>query len=177
MGTATGFPFGRYHYTDTLGPRVLGVPVVVPVAWSMTAWPALLAARRLTPSRKRRWLLATTALASWDLFLDPQMVDAGHWRWHDVRASLPGVPGVPLSNYAGWVLVAAGVTGALELLVPQERSRRVGDGPAHALLLWTWAGSALAHGVFWRRPAVAAWGGAAMGTVALPLARSLWRRR
>ena len=33
VGVRTGFPFGDYSYADTLGPTVLGVPVVVPLAW------------------------------------------------------------------------------------------------------------------------------------------------
>ena len=37
VGVATGIPFGRYTYTGTLGPEVLGVPVIVPMAWVMMA--------------------------------------------------------------------------------------------------------------------------------------------
>ena len=45
IGVATGYPFGQYHYTGTLGPAVLGVPVLVPLAWVMMAYPCLLAGR------------------------------------------------------------------------------------------------------------------------------------
>ena len=51
VGVATGWPFGRYAYTGTLGPEVLGVPVVVPLAWVMMAWPALVVARTLAARR------------------------------------------------------------------------------------------------------------------------------
>ena len=37
VGVATGVPFGRYEYTGTLGPQLLGVPLVVPLAWSWMA--------------------------------------------------------------------------------------------------------------------------------------------
>jgi len=37
-----------------------------------------------------------------------------------------------------------------------------------ALYVWTWAGETLANAVVWRRPLVAAAGGAAMGAVAVP---------
>src|SRR5579875_1263535 len=33
LGTSSGIPFGRYYYTDFLGPKVIGVPVVVPLVW------------------------------------------------------------------------------------------------------------------------------------------------
>ena len=32
---ATGFPFGAYAYAGALGPTLLGVPLVIPLAWAM----------------------------------------------------------------------------------------------------------------------------------------------
>ncbi|GAA1692847.1 carotenoid biosynthesis protein [Fodinicola feengrottensis] len=107
IGVATGWPFGSYVYAGTLGPRLLGVPLVIPFAWTMMAWPAWLVAGRLI--RSSRWLragVAGWALASWDVFLDPQMVAAGHWRWLHPSPALPGIASVPLTNYAGWLAVA-----------------------------------------------------------------------
>jgi ribosomal protein S12 methylthiotransferase len=51
------------------------------------------------------------------------------------------------------------------------------DLAMYVLYLWTYASSVLAHAVFLDLPASAAWGALAMGTVAVPLARSLIRRR
>ena len=92
LGVHSGFPFGSYRYTGGLGPSVFGVPLVVAFAWPMLAWPAALAARRLCSSLIPRVLVGAWALAAWDLFLDPQMVAAGHWRWTDPQPHLPGVP-------------------------------------------------------------------------------------
>jgi putative membrane protein len=47
----------------------------------------------------------------------------------------------------------------------------------YALYLWTYASSVLAHAVFLDLPASAAWGGAAMGLVAVPLGVRLWLSR
>ena len=33
LGVASGFPFGRYHYTATLFPQALDVPMVMAAAW------------------------------------------------------------------------------------------------------------------------------------------------
>jgi putative membrane protein len=169
VGVATGVPFGRYEYADSLGPAVLGVPVVIPLAWVMMTWPAYLVAARLARSGPARVVVGAVALASWDLFLDPQMVDAGHWRWADPLPSLPGVPTVPLTNYAGWLLVAA----VLMLLLPAPRA--AADTVPYALYLWTYASSVLAHAVFFGLPASALWGGLGMGLVAVPLALALRR--
>jgi len=172
VGTATGVPFGQYDYADSLGATLLGVPVVIPLAWAMFAYPCLLVGQRLARTPVGAAAVGGAALASWDLFLDPQMVQAGHWRFTDVQVSLPGVPGIPLSNYLGWLLVAVVMVGVLQLLGRRDADDRL---PA-ALFLWTYASSVLANAVFFGRPAVALVGGVGMGLVAVPYAVSLRRR-
>ena len=172
VGTATGVPFGHYDYADSLGASLLGVPVVVPLAWAMFAYPCLLVGQRLARTPVGAAAVGGAALASWDLFLDPQMVQAGHWRFTDVQVSLPGVPGIPLSNYLGWLLVAVVMVGVLQLLGRRDADDRL---PA-ALFLWTYVSSVLANAVFFGRPAVALVGGVGMGLVAVPYAVSLRRR-
>ncbi|WP_432522911.1 carotenoid biosynthesis protein [Kineococcus sp. SYSU DK006] len=192
VGTRTGRPFGHYRYARSLGPQVLGVPVVVPLAWTMLAQPALQLGRRLARDLERpaRDVVAvgTAAwtLASWDLFLDPQMTAEGHWAFEQPHPHLPGVPGIPLGNYAGWLLTATLICAALHAAVPAEEvppTAPAEAAPAEvvpatvpaALLGWTWAGSTLANAVFFRRPHVAAYGGAAMGLTVLPYLRSVRR--
>jgi uncharacterized membrane protein len=171
VGVHTGLPFGTYAYTGDLGPQLLGVPVVVPLAWTMMAWPALVVGRALA-RRVPVALVAGPALAAWDLFLDPQMVDAGHWTWAHPEPALPLVPGVPLTNYAGWLLVATAMTALLDrLLAPHARP----SGPAAALYLWAYGSSVLAHVVFFDRPGSALVGGVVMGAVAVPFGRAVWR--
>ena len=171
VGTATGFPFGQYDYAGSLGAKLLGVPVVIPLAWAMFAYPCLVVGQRLARSAVGAAAVGGAALASWDLFLDPQMVEAGHWRFTDVHASLPGAPGIPISNYLGWLLVAVVMLGALQLLGRRTADDRV---PA-ALFLWTYASSVLANAVFFGRPLVALVGGLGMGAIAIPYALSLRR--
>ncbi|NIZ92922.1 carotenoid biosynthesis protein [Kineococcus rubinsiae] len=189
VGTRTGRPFGRYRYAGTLGPQVLHVPVVVPLAWTMVAHPAVQLGRRLARHRTGAARdvavvgAAAWTLASWDLFLDPQMTAAGHWSFSTPHPHLPGLPGIPLSNYAGWVLTAVVICAALHAVVPEDTARRNTDDEDTAagasqtvpgwLLGWTWLGSTLGNAVFFRRPAVAAWGGLAMGLTAAPYLRSV----
>ncbi|MGB9377188.1 MAG: carotenoid biosynthesis protein [Mycobacteriales bacterium] len=185
IGVATGWPFGSYVYAGSLGPEVFGVPMVIPLAWTMMAYPALVVAARLTRGLIRRGLLAGYALASWDLFLDPQMVDAGHWRWVDPSPALPGVPHVPVGNYLGWLGVAVLMCLLMCLLMctvmallpvrPPRSAGSGGDGVPMALYLWTYFSSLLAHAAFFGLAGSALWGGVAMGLVAIPLALSLSR--
>jgi putative membrane protein len=175
LGLRTGFPFGTYSYAGTLGPQVLGVPVVVCLAWTMMAYPAFVIARKLVGAVTLAVpVVGGVALAAWDLFLDPQMVAAGHWTWADPTPALPGVPGVPLSNYAGWLLVSVVLMTVLTLLMPDDHAA---IGVPLLLYVWTWAGSVVANVVFFDRPAVAVAGGIGMGLVAVPALWWAWNSR
>ncbi len=168
VGTATGVPFGRYRYTGRLRAVVAGVPVVVPLAWWGMAVPAREAASAALGGRSRpagRIALGAVALTAWDLFLDPQMTAEDYWRWQQ-----PGAyRGIPLSNYAGWLLTSAAVMAMLEALLPTRRA----DG----VLVGEYAGMAvmetLGFAAFFRDRLVAAVGGAAMLPIAA-LAAARW---
>ncbi|MCA2212419.1 carotenoid biosynthesis protein [Jidongwangia harbinensis] len=178
VGVATGFPFGTYDYSGQLGPKVLGVPLIIPLAWTWMAWPAWLAALRLARGRAARIALAAVGLAAWDLFLDPQMVAEGYWRWLDATPALPGLPGIPIGNYLGWLGFALVLMTVLSAAAgPGARRPAAGDTPMITLWLWTYASSVLAHAVFLGLPASAAWGAVVMGVVVLPLVVQLARGR
>lgn len=175
VGRATGYPFGDYDYTGALGPRLLGVPLVIPLAWTWMAWPAWLAAVRLTTHPLARVGVAGVGLAAWDLFLDPQMISQGYWRWHAPATTLPGAAGIPLTNYLGWLAVAVALMALLRRALGGNPVPLPADGLMYALYLWTYASSILAHAVFLGLPASALWGAVGMGLVAVPLAVRLWR--
>ncbi|MGL4172879.1 MAG: carotenoid biosynthesis protein [Actinomycetota bacterium] len=185
IGVYTGFPFGQYSYTGTLGQQIMNVPVVIPAAWIMMAYPCLQLGRfwgarslRSDSSQLHDRIRQTVvtiitgagALTSWDLFLDPQMVAAGHWRFVNTEPALPGVPGIPLTNYAGWFLVSIMMMSLLHWLTPR---RVISQGVPAALLTWTWLGSTLGSFTFFQRPAVGLWGGVIMGIFVLPYLLSL----
>jgi uncharacterized membrane protein len=167
VGLATGFPYGGYRYSDALGPTLLGVPFLVPLAWLMMAWPSRVLADRLTsrarPARRRpaRIAVAAGAFAAWDVVLDPQMVQAGYWTWAHPHPGLPGIGTVPLTNLAGWLLAGMLVMALLEVAV--ERTAvppRIGDAAPLLALGWMTLGGALAHAGWLGLPGSAAWGAA-----------------
>jgi putative membrane protein len=175
VGLRTGLPFGDYTYatgSESLGPTVLDVPVVVPLAWTMMAYPVFLAARRMT----RRFVAPAGGfgLAAWDVFLDPQMVADGRWTWADPTPALPGVEGVPAGNFLGWFLVGTAMMFVLDLLLRRDRSS---EAVPATLLLWTWVGSVVGNVFFFGDPSIAVAGGVAMGLFVLPYAWSLWQSR
>ena len=173
LGTTSGRPFGAYGYTNALRPQVAGVPAIVPLAWFAMAVPARETAHaalghRSTPAR--RIALGAVALTAWDLFLDPQMVGEGYWRW--VRAGR--YRGIPVTNYLGWLATSTAVMAALEVALPT-------DGEADRTLVAEYGVMAgmetLGFAAFFKDRVVAAVGGTAMVPIAVAAARSLWRSR
>lgn len=107
LGTATGWPFGGYAYTDGLGFKVLGrVPYSVPLSWFYMGFASYLLALVIAGSRQRRaWAplaLGAWLLMAWDLALDPAMASAAmpirFWTWHESGPYF----GMPLRNLVGW---------------------------------------------------------------------------
>ena len=105
VGVATGWIYGPYHYTELLGPRLAGVPLLIPVAWFMMSYPSLVMARALLRPRAAHsaWRLAGLAavvMTAWDLVMDPLMARIGFWVWELEGAYF----GVPIQNFFGWLL-------------------------------------------------------------------------
>ncbi len=165
VGLATGFPYGEYTYSDDLGPTLLGVPFLVPLAWLMMAWPSWLLGARLTrgvpPAWRRtaRVAAAAAVFAAWDVVLDPQMVQAGYWTWAHPSPGLPGIDTVPLTNLAGWLLAGLVLMALLDVLVARTAAApRIGDAAPLVALAWMTLGGALAHAGWLDLPGSAAWG-------------------
>jgi uncharacterized membrane protein len=163
LGLATGFPYGEYRYSSALGPTLLGVPFLVPLAWLMMAWPSRVLAERLVRRRPARIAVATAVFAAWDVVLDPQMVQAGYWTWAHPRPGLPGIDTVPLTNLAGWLLAGALLMALLDMLVARTQvpdSPRISAVAPLLALAWMTLGGALAHARWLGLPGSAAWGAA-----------------
>jgi putative membrane protein len=76
IGHTTGLPFGTYTYTPVLQPQLLGVPLLIPLAWLMMLPPAwAVTSAAVSPERRLAFaVVSSLAFTAWDLFLDPQMV-------------------------------------------------------------------------------------------------------
>lgn len=96
-------PFGTYSYTDALGPRLLGVPPVMALAW-MTL--AAYVKQMLSRFELAGWIETVSAalwLTAFDLLIDPLAANQlGYWRWADKGSYY----GVPLTNFAGWFAIS-----------------------------------------------------------------------
>lgn len=119
IGVKTEFPFGSYRYTDSLQPQLLGVPLIIPMAWMMMLPPSWAVAQRLSRAKSSIIFIVFSAFAftAWDLFLDPQMVSWDLWSWEGNGYYF----GIPLMNFAGWMLTAALITVIVRPFVIPER--------------------------------------------------------
>lgn len=154
IGSKTGVPFGRYHYTDVLQPQVGHVPLLIPLAWLMMIPPSWAVATIILPDAPRIVIavLAGAAFMAWDLFLDPQMVKWRFWEWDQ-----PGrYVGIPFVNFFGWWLAGTVIS---FLLMPTE----VPVAPLLAIYLLTWLLEVGGQGMFWKLYVSAAAGFVAMG--------------
>jgi len=93
-------PFGEYHYTNWLGPKIAGhVPYFIPPSWFAMSIVSLDLSRRVT---KKRWgyvLLGTVFMVLWDVALDPAMNEAFPFWEYGVDGFFFGMP---FSNWCGW---------------------------------------------------------------------------
>jgi len=109
IGHTTGLIFGDYYYTDALGWKLGGVPIVIPFAWFMVGYLAYVITNLIivqTPARRSGfkmvlWLSVITAFigTSYDLVLDTLLSGKLQaWIW-DPKGDYFGVP---FHNYIGW---------------------------------------------------------------------------
>jgi uncharacterized membrane protein len=115
LGTNTGLPFGRYHYTDLLGSRILGVPIAVPLVWfviSYITFSSIASSSAKFQQQQHETLMLKRGLAiaafaafgsmAWDIMIDPMFTAYGYWVWDAQSFPVPEIYGVPITNFVGW---------------------------------------------------------------------------
>ena len=147
------------------------MPLIIPMAWSMMAYPCLLATQRLVRSKTATALLGGYLFTTWDIFLDPQMVGEGYWVWHVAEHTIPGIPGIPVENYLGWLVVSV----VMMAMLAQLPKVKAPTGVPTLMLSWVYFSNVFGNVVFFDRPTVAVWGGLLMGLVIVPWWLSLRR--
>lgn len=109
VGVATGLVFGAYHYSDNLGPKILGVPPMIQVAYIAMGYASLITAKVILDAvgvNLKKWgsifgvsLIGSFIMVAWDVVMDPyQSTYSGDWIWQN------GGPyfGIALHNFVGW---------------------------------------------------------------------------
>ncbi len=110
LSITTGFPFGHYHYTDKLGPKLGLVPLLIMPAYFAVCYLSWNLAHVVLDKFDQNAdallrfavpLLASFIMVMWDMSMDPARATVSQaWVWHQGG----GYFGVPFSNFMGWFL-------------------------------------------------------------------------
>lgn len=103
VGVRYGFLFSEYRYTGVLQPQLLDVPLVMLSAWMVLVSYVGQVLMRFELSRALAAAIAAAWMTAIDLVIDPLAANQlGYWRWAESSAYY----GIPLHNFAGWLVVS-----------------------------------------------------------------------
>ena len=98
IGVHTGALFGQYQYGHILGPKLLGVPLIIGINWAMLS---IVSASLLATLKLHFWVevaLASLLMVFLDFLMEPVAVKLGFWNWHNGK--------IPVFNYICWLLLS-----------------------------------------------------------------------
>lgn len=97
-GVQTGLLFGDYTYGATLGPKVMGTPLVIGANWVLLSFSIAHLLGGADLSLPVKAMLGATLMVGVDVFIEPVAMSFDFWSWQE------GV--VPMRNYLGWWVVS-----------------------------------------------------------------------
>jgi len=98
LGVQSGMIFGQYHYGNTLGIKLVDVPLVIGFNWVIVVLGAIAIARRISSKKLHSALLAALFTVGFDVPLEIVAVNLDYWHWTQGF--------VPMQNYVAWFVVA-----------------------------------------------------------------------
>lgn len=129
LSIATGFPFSGYHYTDILGPQIMGFPILVMFGYGVVSYTMWTVAESLVKNFNNKLsganivfipIIAAFLFTTWDFVGDPiaaTIQKAYIWDSHGAYF------GVPFSNYLGWLLCTYTMFQLIALVVWRQKDR------------------------------------------------------
>lgn len=98
LGVNYGLIFGTYFYGEALGPKLLGVPILIGYNWAMVLIITASIAQKINKNFYTRIFLGVTLMLFLDLLIEPVAPDLDFWIFDSGIA--------PIQNYLGWVFVS-----------------------------------------------------------------------
>ncbi len=151
LSIVTGFPFGHYYYTASLGPKLFLVPIFIGPSYVSFGYLAWVLSTILVGEVRRRSttftavavsLVASFIMVVWDLSLDPSASTINHaWIWTQGG----GYFGVPLSNFLGWSFTVYVFFQLFALYIRQRGSKDLSRAMPityylQTILIYAWTG-------------------------------------
>lgn len=98
VGVHTGSIFGRYVYSNALGPRFASVPLIIGFNWVVVIFCSIRLGQYITRNKLASGLAASLFAVAYDGVLEPVAIRLGYWTWQTGR--------VPVQNYLVWWMLS-----------------------------------------------------------------------
>lgn len=109
VGVRTGVIFGEYSYGNNLGIKLLGIPLMIGLNWTLLVYTTGTITARLPIHYILQAMLAAGLMVLIDILIEPFAIRYDLWAWHSEE--------IPLQNYLAWFIVA------WAMLIPFHYSR------------------------------------------------------
>uniref|UniRef100_UPI004047E619 carotenoid biosynthesis protein n=2 Tax=Roseivirga sp. TaxID=1964215 RepID=UPI004047E619 len=98
LGVKTGMIFGDYAYGETLGIKVLNVPLSIGLNWAILIYIAGIVSNKLFENFWLRISFGSILMVLLDFLIEPVAIDFDFWTWN--------TPEIPIQNYIGWFILS-----------------------------------------------------------------------
>lgn len=116
LGVWTGRVFGDYSYGEVLGLKVLNVPLLIGLNWSMLVFAIGVPMARSSMPTWAKVMLSSAMMVALDVLIEPVAIRLGFWTWAQGT--------IPVQNYVAWGAVSA-LFFTLFFLAPVRRENPV----------------------------------------------------
>jgi putative membrane protein len=98
VGVATSLVFGAYTYGNTLGLKLLGVPLLIGINWTIIILGIADVVRQKVTNNALAALITASLTVLFDYVMEPVAIAFDYWNW----TAGP----IPLQNYIAWFVIA-----------------------------------------------------------------------
>jgi bisanhydrobacterioruberin hydratase len=98
IGVKTKMIFGDYVYGETLGLRILDVPLIIGFNWVLVVLGAINVTKLLSVKKVFQPILSSLIALLFDYILEPVAIQLDYWNWYAQE--------IPIQNYIAWFLIS-----------------------------------------------------------------------
>ena len=98
IGVKTGILFGEYSYGDTLGFKVLNIPLVIGLNWAVLSLATYSLFSHFLNNKYMLIIFSSLSMVLLDLIIEPVAIKFSFWSWSTTS--------VPIQNYIMWFFIS-----------------------------------------------------------------------
>ena len=98
IGVKTGILFGEYSYGDTLGFKVLNIPLVIGLNWAVLSLATYSLFSHFLNNKYMLIIFSSLSMVLLDLIIEPVAIKFSFWSW--------AASSVPIQNYIMWFFIS-----------------------------------------------------------------------